>query len=172
MTTFYLRLALLPIILLTAVLLLIRSQPYDDHELRELLLPVDCPAPCFMGIRPGVTTVEEISKTPHERVLDIQLNPSENYQFINSIKVKTSIPLGEIILLLGRGISNEHYQIYGRTARPYIITYYPKLNLGINGKTSCPMSTQKYWNTPMTLTIVSNRDDFYVYTLAFVCPRY
>ncbi len=62
MTTFYLRLALLPIILLTAVLLLIRSQPYDDHELRELLLPADCPAPCFMGIQPGVTTVDEAVK--------------------------------------------------------------------------------------------------------------
>ncbi len=62
MTTYYFRFALLPIILLTAVLLVIRSQPYDDHELRELLLPTGCPAPCFMGIRPGVTTLEEAVK--------------------------------------------------------------------------------------------------------------
>ncbi len=43
----------------TAALLVIRAQPYDDHDLRELLLPDGCPAPCFMGIRPGVTTAEE-----------------------------------------------------------------------------------------------------------------
>jgi hypothetical protein len=50
--------------LLTALaalpIFLIRAQPYDDHHLREFLAaPDECPAPCFMGIRPGVTTVEE-----------------------------------------------------------------------------------------------------------------
>ncbi len=40
--------------------LLIRAQPYDDGGLRAFLTPPeDCPAPCFMGIRPGVTTTEE-----------------------------------------------------------------------------------------------------------------
>jgi hypothetical protein len=40
--------------------LIIRAQPYDDHELRAFLLPPeDCRAPCFMGIRPGVTTARE-----------------------------------------------------------------------------------------------------------------
>ena len=38
----------------------IRAQPYDDHDLRAFLTPPDgCPTPCFMGIRPGVTTTEE-----------------------------------------------------------------------------------------------------------------
>lgn len=51
-------------LLLSAVCLvplaLIRAQPYDDSELRAFLTPPEgCPAPCFMGIRPGVTTVEE-----------------------------------------------------------------------------------------------------------------
>jgi hypothetical protein len=41
-------------------LLLIRAQPYEDSELRTFLMPPDgCPAPCFMGIQPGVTTMEE-----------------------------------------------------------------------------------------------------------------
>ncbi len=40
--------------------LLIRAQPYDDRDLRAFLAPsADCLAPCFMGIRPGVTTIEE-----------------------------------------------------------------------------------------------------------------
>jgi hypothetical protein len=37
MSRFYLRLTLLPIVLFTAVLLVIHAQPYDDHELRQLL---------------------------------------------------------------------------------------------------------------------------------------
>ena len=60
MTRFYLRLALLPLALFSTVLLLIHAQPYDDHELRQLLLPEGCPAPCFMGIRPGVTKTSEM----------------------------------------------------------------------------------------------------------------
>lgn len=59
MLRFYLRLVLIPLVLFSAALLLIHAQPYDDHELRELLLPDGCPAPCFMGIRPGVTTMDE-----------------------------------------------------------------------------------------------------------------
>jgi hypothetical protein len=56
---FYLRLAILPVLILTAAVLLIHAQPYDDRELRHVLLPEGCPAPCFLGIRPGVTTSEE-----------------------------------------------------------------------------------------------------------------
>ena len=62
MSHFYFRFALIPITLFAAALLLIHAQPYDDHELRELLLPEGCPAPCFMGIRPGVTTFDETVK--------------------------------------------------------------------------------------------------------------
>ena len=40
--------------------LIIRAQPYDDHALRAFLLPPEgCAAPCFMGIRPGVTTARD-----------------------------------------------------------------------------------------------------------------
>ena len=62
MTHHYLRLVLLPLVIFTAALLLVHTQPYDDHELRQLLLPEGCPAPCFMGIRPGVTTMDEAVK--------------------------------------------------------------------------------------------------------------
>ena len=58
MFRFYLCLVIVPFLIFTAALL-IRAQPYDDHELRQLLLPEGCPAPCFMDIRPGVTTVKE-----------------------------------------------------------------------------------------------------------------
>jgi hypothetical protein len=62
MLRFYLRLILLLIPILTGTLLVIHAQPYDDHDLHQLLLPESCPAPCFMGIRPGVTTQDEAIK--------------------------------------------------------------------------------------------------------------
>lgn len=60
MTRFYLSLTLIPFTLLTVVLLLIHAQPYDDYGLHQLLVPDGCPAPCFMGIRPDVTTKNDI----------------------------------------------------------------------------------------------------------------
>jgi hypothetical protein len=62
MTYFYLKLASAGLVVWFMTMLLIRSQPYDDHELRALLMPKDCEMPCFMGIRPGVTTVDEAVK--------------------------------------------------------------------------------------------------------------
>jgi hypothetical protein len=60
MIRFYFKVMILSFVVSAAVvLLLIRAQPYDDHDLRLLLVPEDCEMPCFMGIRPGVTTAEE-----------------------------------------------------------------------------------------------------------------
>ena len=47
-------------LLFVVCITLIRAQPYDDSELRAFLTPSDgCPMPCFMSIRPGVTTADE-----------------------------------------------------------------------------------------------------------------
>ena len=48
----------LSLLLLTPILL-IRVQPYDASLLRSALLPEDCAPPCFMGLRPGNTTLSE-----------------------------------------------------------------------------------------------------------------
>lgn len=42
-----------------AILLILRIWPHDDHDLWMLMLSKDCPAPCFMGIQPGLTTPDE-----------------------------------------------------------------------------------------------------------------
>lgn len=55
-----LRYALGSSLLLVLPLWLIRAQPHDNQVLAALLtLPEDCAAPCFMGIRPGTTTMEQ-----------------------------------------------------------------------------------------------------------------
>lgn len=50
---------------------LIHAQPYDDAQLRALVAPANgCPMPCFMGIRLGVTRIDEAMAiiTSHEWV--------------------------------------------------------------------------------------------------------
>jgi hypothetical protein len=66
-----------PILLLTLVFTvcigLIRAQSHDDTQLRAFLIPSDgCPLPCFIGIRPGVTTPAEAAAIleTHEWVRD------------------------------------------------------------------------------------------------------
>lgn len=54
-----LKLGALGLTLLISAMSLIRAQPYDDRQWRDLLLPENCPAPCFLGIRPGDTGVDE-----------------------------------------------------------------------------------------------------------------
>lgn len=50
----------LTLLVLFAVLAgFIRAQPYKDGELNAFLFEGDCALPCFMGIRPGVTTTQE-----------------------------------------------------------------------------------------------------------------
>jgi hypothetical protein len=64
-------------LLFTISIALIRAQPYDDSDLRAFLTPPEgCPAPCFMGIRPGVTTVDEAVEIleAHEWVGDVENN--------------------------------------------------------------------------------------------------
>jgi hypothetical protein len=52
-------LAVLCLALTASVLAVVRAQPYDDQPLREALFTPDCAPPCFIGIRPGVTTRNE-----------------------------------------------------------------------------------------------------------------
>ena len=72
------KLALLVSVVCVTPIALIRAQPYDDSELRAFLTPPEgCPAPCFMGIRPGVTTTEEA------------IAILEGHEWVQEIKVAT-----------------------------------------------------------------------------------
>jgi hypothetical protein len=54
------KIALLITLLITVCIGLIHARPYDDSALRALLAsPTDCPMPCFIGIRPGVSAADE-----------------------------------------------------------------------------------------------------------------
>jgi hypothetical protein len=54
------RLALALMAVFVLAITAIRSQPYDDSDVRAFLLPPEgCEAPCFLGIRIGISTKEE-----------------------------------------------------------------------------------------------------------------
>jgi hypothetical protein len=87
MLRFYIRLMLLLLGVFFAAGAIIRAQPYDESELRAFLTPPEgCPAPCFMGIRPGVTTAEEAVAIleAHEWVGKVQqiIRPNTDYSSI------------------------------------------------------------------------------------------
>jgi len=42
-----------------AIALLIRTQPYDERAPIAVLVPIHCRVPCFMDIRPGVTSIDD-----------------------------------------------------------------------------------------------------------------
>ncbi len=81
-----LRLLLLMMIVCALPVLLIRAQAYEDHDLRAFLTPpADCPAPCFMSIRPGVTTAQDA-------VAVLEANP-----WIKTINFDSDYPQDQII---------------------------------------------------------------------------
>jgi hypothetical protein len=126
-------LLLRPLLLLIGLCLLpvflIRAQPDDDSDLRAFLTPPDnCPAPCFMGIRPGLTTVDEAMTILYEHpwvdtvirlaefdrlivtwaagshaLVDTDLLGRLRYSngIIQDISVQTCVPLGHLWMAYG-----------------------------------------------------------------------
>lgn len=59
MTRIILRLVFPPVLLFALVMGAIRAQPHTDSIIMDYAQPTDCAPPCFMGLRPGVTTRAE-----------------------------------------------------------------------------------------------------------------
>ena len=60
---------------------LIRAQNYDDSALRTFLTPpAGCLAPCFMGIRPGVTTFAQASTIVQTHEWVAQINKTQRFR--------------------------------------------------------------------------------------------
>lgn len=178
----WLRLIFPPTLIFVLIIALIRSQPYDDSQVRELLLgSEDCPAPCFMGIRPGVTTAEEALDilNHHEwvdKVNDGQetirwdwsgkqpdyINPqSEGYltlpwdgRLVGSIGVSTNLRLASAHLLLGQPSLQDGFV---RVDQLEVSTFYLQPPLSIWVSMSCPPTRTKFWQAPMLVNL-SNRD--------------
>jgi hypothetical protein len=166
MSRFYLRIILVPVLFFTVVLLLMRARPYDVHEMRQALLPEACHMPCFMGIRPGVTTMREVPGilqlsgwvagydiTTNSGRINITWNDERpawlvnnginavigsNDQMVSQIGLQTNIMLGDIHMSLGEPpVQYISLDTFeGHTFLFYSATY-PKEGIGITVSRDC-----------------------------------
>ena len=174
-----LRLALLPILLLSAALFFIRAQPYDGHAVHSFLQSENCSAPCFIGIQPGVTTpqqalsqlrttdlisyvgVSESLETVawfwnknHSTLMDDTQIPAMFYDRneISSITLYTRIRLGDLLLVLDQA---GNHRVAIRQTGPYdaynVDLYYLGRGYVLNAVVNC----HSFWTQPTHLILGS-----------------
>src|SRR4051812_32040381 len=88
--------------LLGVILLLFQTPTYTHADLRALILPpTDCSAPCFIGIRPGITTVEAALQVLQVNPLiqSIKVSSFDRYD-TQSAEASVMLPLEQLPLLL------------------------------------------------------------------------
>jgi hypothetical protein len=167
-----LRLTLLPLFFLSAALFFIRAQPYDGRAVRTFLLSDDCTTPCFMGIRPGVTTPQQALRQLRSTDLISYVGISEplstvawfgdkngttlmddsqiqalfyDRDKVSSIRLYTRIRLGDLLLELDP-TGNQRVAI--RQTGPYnsynVDLYYVGKGYVVNAIVNC----HNFWNQP------------------------
>lgn len=86
MTSIMLRLSLPILMLLMGAATLVCARSFDSHDLRDLLLPENCTAPCFIGIQPGVTPLKEA------------LQRLDDHEWIDQVSVHLDAGFGTVVL--------------------------------------------------------------------------
>jgi hypothetical protein len=159
---------------------LIHAQSYDDTQVRDLLLPPDtCPMPCFMGIRPGVTTYDEV-------VVILDAHPwvkrFENYGdgainivqwtgvqptyidtsrpvymrfsnagVVNDIDIITTLDAGYVHLLLGEPSAVQLGILGGAAPTIYVTNIYSQLFLNLTTRVDCPLDYKRFLESPVRI---------------------
>jgi hypothetical protein len=182
--------------LFTLPVLLICAQPYDDSELRAFLTwSENCPAPCFMGIRPGVTTVEEaigilqahewvqsvtdpvseesgfISVTWRENASPVIAPHSETQLFVldrvvYDMNIQTTYPVWTIYLLAGRPQGTDSG---ASRVGVRVSAYYFDRSMLVYAYPSCPVTQIKFWNADMYLSFSDLRNTTGLSAIDFAC---
>ncbi len=166
----------------TVAVLLIRFQSYDDSTLRTFLIPPNCPLPCFLGIRPGVTTTEEAIailnahpwvKAVHRprQTITWEWNGAQpawmgnragtirlEGETVKEISMFTTLLLGDIWLL-----QRPEKTLYTRTfdQNIYIYTsFYQDEGFQFQGRVQCPLRAANFWSARQSLQIPARRDSY------------
>ncbi|MBZ0287899.1 MAG: hypothetical protein K8I30_09820 [Anaerolineae bacterium] len=170
MTRLLLQITITLAALLSAAVFLIRAQPQDVSALRTLLTPPPgCASPCFMGIRPGVTSLTEARIILHERgwvyyphanqwrgVFDTHIQPTLTLTRGGDVVTHISIggmSLGDIQMALGQPSRIILYHSVAHGAKPYDLIYpqyslYVLVDLYI-----CELSQNTLWHDPAPVTV-------------------
>jgi hypothetical protein len=156
-----------------AVILLIHAQPYQDGGLRAFLVPPsDCSAPCWLGIRPGVTTISGSSGILEGSSWIGAFEPiSPATAFVKFSEAISAVKRGRVNLWEGRegvverlalfdtGLSLSDVQlVLGRPERlflkltvqhgtSHLVAIYPQYDLTVIAAIDpCAVHQQTFWN--------------------------
>lgn len=179
MATLALKFAAVLLILFAVMIGAIRAQPYEDENLRAFLQPTGCAMPCLMGMQPGVSLRADAAAALSARgwissntLITTEMGHQAMYWHgagdaddlslhfrrdrLEGIELHSSIPLGEIVLALGKpdrltviGVPVDQY--YGSNFNVTLLIHaaiYERLGLVAVSFLSCPPSPAELWNTP------------------------
>lgn len=173
-------------LLFAVCIALIRAQPYDDSELRAFLTPPEgCPAPCFIGIRPGVTRLGEAIELlrNHEWVKQLHVQDTTprsviwewsgsqpsiidedsngfltaRYQdgLVERISIGTTVPVGYMYLIFGKTYFTDSFQERIDGEIFVSAVYFDHYLLVSTTIDSCPVTYMRFWNAPMRFELSS-----------------
>lgn len=165
--------------LFTLAIGLVRAQPYENEAARALLLPPsNCPAPCWQGIRPDDTSIEEafalLRAHPWVAAIDqrlydiytanwrwsaqrpplIQETNSNTLWFsshgrVASVEIMTHIRLGDARLLLGRPAWTSRASLGSQMLQ--VADFYPQYHMIVFYSLPCPASVDALWRVEVGL---------------------
>jgi hypothetical protein len=174
--------ALLFTLLFMLAIIAVRAQPYDASDLRDLIMPKSCPMPCFMGIRPGVTTVDEavaileesewvdaVDTTNLSHIMwtwsslqpDVIAAESKGVieafgdKGIREIRIQTTLPIGFMYLGLGEPRATDSFPL-AFSSDVGVIGLYLDRSIEVSATLSCPVTRKKFWDAPMMLHYLSD----------------
>src|SRR5690606_17874987 len=191
-----LRFALLLTLLVALPIALIRAQPNNAAQLRAFLTSPDgCPAPCFMGIRPGVTTLDEAIAIleAHDWVETVEVDTSGRDSYLSVkwdqiapriidrssqaqlysldggvrvMSIKTTYSIGTMYLLEGQSQETDS----GASMLGIIVSaYYFDFGLQVYSYLECPVTQIKFVNAEMYISFGDFRGATGLSDINFAC---
>jgi hypothetical protein len=174
----WLRLAALLTVTFSAAIGLVRARPYNDPAMHTFLIPPhDCDSPCFLGVQPGVTTMDEavvlleasgwIAEVEaggrfHDLLWsgdqpDFIDDESPNYFMIragvvDSIRLRTRLRLGDVVALLGRPDDSFSW-LTGSGSGVFYAMIYTQLGVEVSGFAPCPALRREMWQMPVEIRL-------------------
>lgn len=194
MIIYPIRCALWLTLLLLFPIAVIRARPWDDGLLRAFLAPPDdCPVPCFMGIRPGVTTaeaatgilknhawVDRLRVAPDHSIISIEWDqsapdgidrttPAQLYiadGIVRVVDIKTTYPVWTFYLLAGQP---EQTDSGASKVGVAVAAYYFDRSMMIYALLSCPVTRAKFWDSEMYVSFGDFRGATGFSNINFAC---